>query len=234
MSSLPSDRSADQRHYEGLYNLDLFVGEVADEFKCSICLCVMKDAHQLDGCQHMFCKVCITNYLRTSPNTPFCPIDRRPATVANIVPAPRAITNLMARLEVKCHFHTEGCGVRVPLEQLEDHEAGCRYRTCLQDPSRVQPRLSSVPLGQTSDEPAITLQVILGDGTKQILISALPSNTVIELKRKIQAKEGSDPLQLTLNFKSKQLVDDKRLSEYNIQNQSIIYASRRFRGGFFH
>ena len=50
-----------------------------------------------------------------------------------------------------------------------------------------------------------------------------PSDTIEEVKKKLQEKEGINAEEQRFIFKGKQLEGNKTLSEYNIQNQSVLY-----------
>ncbi|OUM60457.1 hypothetical protein PIROE2DRAFT_23238, partial [Piromyces sp. E2] len=54
---------------------------------------------------------------------------------------------------------------------------------------------------------------------------------VLELKNKIHDIYGVSPDNQRLLYSGKQLEDDKKLSDYNINNKSIIYIVIRYRGG---
>ena len=73
--------------YQERLEWDLFPEPPSEELKCPICLCVMKDPQQLNVCDHLFCKDCITTHFRTSSE---CPVDRKAAQLSNVIPAPRA------------------------------------------------------------------------------------------------------------------------------------------------
>jgi hypothetical protein len=70
------------------------------------------------------------------------------------------------------------------------------------------------------------------DGTNTTVLTVCESDTVRTLKNKVGADQGIDPKSIVLNYKGKPLTNDNStLAELQVTNNSIVFISRRFKGG---
>ena len=67
---------------------------------------------------------------------------------------------------------------------------------------------------------------------KEIEIDIEADDTIARIKERVEEKEGIPPPQQRLIFGGKQMADEKKAAEYNIEGGSVLHLVLALRGGF--
>ncbi|XP_046842168.1 TNF receptor-associated factor 3-like [Xenia sp. Carnegie-2017] len=114
--------------YESGYEESRFKTAVDENFYCSICFNVVKEARMCQHNEHIFCRSCIEEHLRV--NAQRCPQCQERLTAATLHPA-RVINNMISKLKINCNYANRGCPEFINVEDLEKHVKNCGFAPVL-------------------------------------------------------------------------------------------------------
>jgi len=66
---------------------------------------------------------------------------------------------------------------------------------------------------------------------KEIEVDIEPTDTIERIKERVEEKEGIPPVQQRLIFAGKQMADEMKAREYNIEGGSVLHLVLALRGG---
>ena len=102
------------------------------EFECDLCRNVLKKPVVIPCCRQTYCRDCIDEWLKERGT---CPIDRKPLSIDGLSKAPRLVTNLINKMQIKCDYSDKGCPAVTTIKDKRDHNKICTYKdkkTCAQ------------------------------------------------------------------------------------------------------
>ncbi|XP_070392957.1 uncharacterized protein [Dermacentor albipictus] len=128
-SNRSTTRRTDMPIEPAAYSVENFEPRPPEELVCSVCRGVYRDPVECP-CRHVFCHNCIRHWLArgSSPGSGSCPTCGQDISASQVVPVVPLVTNMIARLTVRCPNRETGCKAKVAMESLNCHMDTCQFR----------------------------------------------------------------------------------------------------------
>ena len=195
--------------------------EITDDITCSICTDIVQSPLQTP-CQHVFCKECITNWIKRGNDT--CPVDRALLKNIQLKPLPRIIQKLINRLTIRCENYEYGCSFTTKLENLSllvDHQniqcVVAKYDTLRMESAEMKEKIGD------QEKQILDLQQKLEEGGEKFyeqLQQQQEQRQLIDNQTKLITERETkiDNQQEEIGFKSVALLDkENEIEEMSIQ-----------------
>lgn len=190
------------------YNNDIFEEQVDDELRCPICDNVLENPMQGIECEHLFCKECILQWLKSSL---FCPLDHKQLLPSQLQQPPNIILKLLNNLKIKCNYYGFGCSTKLKLGDLNEHNEICAFNPST-NPILCQNKLT---FNNGSSENEMKNFRIAGNLSNQIdkiseIVNGLNQDLELENRKSMEYAKNLEQAQLNyekLNQKFKRIID---------------------------
>ncbi|XP_029636337.1 TNF receptor-associated factor family protein DDB_G0272098 [Octopus sinensis] len=106
------------------YDVEKFHPPPDPELICCICQCVLDNAKE-SPCRHVFCKVCIEQWLEDHNSCPTCRTWLSKHDLQNVLPL---VQNMINKLAMYCDFRNNGCDEKIILEMYDAHIQKCDFK----------------------------------------------------------------------------------------------------------
>lgn len=104
-------------------NVNRVVGDTHELHFCAICMEILEDPLMTPNCEHIFCKSCLSNWLKDHSTCPKC---RKRVNCRQLRPS-RICKAFLSELKVRCQYENQGCKAVLAADGLRHHEKLCDF-----------------------------------------------------------------------------------------------------------